>query len=332
MNNTSKNGRFSIDFLEFYSKSKASSTGKNIEIFPAMIDMRMMYPLPVYYSYSLRRSGINLDDLAAHIDDVFNCIIYGERGTARSSIAFIIYNLLVQEHEIPAFRIEASLLDESIFYKIFELPNSPLEQVPSFLFFHELHMMPLPLQDKLYRYLVSHQHRCIATLRAPAEAHIKTGNLNPQLAALFQKKSYYMPPLRGNAADITFICHLLLNHYNAEYSRQILGFTSESEKILQKYDWPGNITQLSQIMSVLVMQTSEPYIPDSMLRFYLYDDGSKASSQSFWLHLDLSMTLAEINQYIADCVLRQENWNQSKAAKRLGISRSTLWRMIRNSN
>lgn len=317
-----------MDSLEFYTRPYHSSPESVQKYAPAMIAMSAMQPLPIYYSYCLQRGVINLEYISKHLQDVFNCAVYGEHGTARSSIAFILYHLLMKEQPMPAFRIDCAILDESMFTKIFLSPSSPLQERSCFLFLYELHMMPLDLQKMLCVYLSEHPHKCVASMCSSTDIQIKVGNLLPELASLFKATSYHMPPLRGNPADIVFAADLLLNYYNTECGKHIIGFAPDALETLKKYDWPGNITQLAQLMNALVMQTKEIYISNALVRFYLYESGQKFSSQSFWLHLDLSMTLAAIDRHIVECVLRQENWNQSKAAKRLGISRSTLWRML----
>lgn len=329
VNSSFRSGTFALDSLGLCSRNRYLPADKASEIFPAIIDMRMMHPLPIYYSYCLQRGVINPEYLSEHIFDAFHCVVHGELGTARSSVAFIFYHLLMRKQEMPAYRVDCSVLDDEIFQKIFLQPGAPCSSEPSFLFFYELHLLPLELQKKLSIYLRDHSHYCIATMRTTVENHIKIGNLLPELAELFNKSSYSMPSLCGNSPEIEYVLNVLLNYYNTEYGKHIIGFAPRALETLIQYKWPGNITQAAQIMSVLVTQTKEVYISDSMVHFYLYENGSKISTQSFWLHLDLSMTLAEINQLIIECVLRQENWNQSKAAKRLGISRSTLWRMLR---
>ncbi|GAA0798654.1 hypothetical protein GCM10008910_23610 [Faecalicatena orotica] len=52
----------------------------------------------------------------------------------------------------------------------------------------------------------------------------------------------------------------ILNYYNADYGKRIFGFEETAMDELKKYPWPGNITQLSQIISLLVMQTKDLYI------------------------------------------------------------------------
>lgn len=312
--------------LAFAPKVKENTWHKYL---PVMTDMSLSNPLPIYYSYCLQRNIIDLEYWASHIVEAFNCVICGEIGTARSSIAYIFYLLLMQKRHMPSFRIDCSILDNASFLRIFDDPLSPLQSSPCYLYFYELHLVPEPLQKRLYEYLSAREHLCIASTLCTPEVHISNGHLDKNLANMFSKNVFFTPSLRNNHKDIEAVSDMLLNYYNTEYGKHLLGFTPDAMQLIKQYEWPGNIRQISQLINLLVIQSSEIYISESLLRFFLVEANTTFSAQPFWLHLDMSMTLAEINRHIVECALRQENWNQAKVARRLGISRSTLWRMLR---
>lgn len=297
------------------------------ELQPIMTDMKLTNPLPIYYSYCFQHYIKDVDML--NLADVFNCAISGEIGTARSSIAYILYLLLMQRQEMPAYRIDCSMLNEEFFFRVFESASSFLRSSRCFLFFYQLHLTPDELQLRLGEYLSASEHYCVATSLFPLETHVKSGHLDPLLAKAFSRHSFATTPLRNNPEEIPSICEMLLNYYNAEYSKHLLGFSPAAQKMLKGYEWPGNIQEAARLMNILVMQTKEVAISETMLHYYLYEGGYNFKRKPFWLHLDMSMTLEEINRHILDYVLRQEGWNQSRVAKRLGISRSTLWRMLK---
>jgi len=298
------------------------------KLHPIVIDMSLAEPLPVYYAYCRRKNTLDVEKMANHIDDSFPCLLLGEAGTSRSSVAYSLYQLLVPKHPVPAYRIDCSLLDSSISNFLFKHEDSPLYGGTVYLFLYELFQAQYELQKDILDFLIANKCWVAASLKDTCEHYIQKKMLMPELAVYLSKNQYQMEPLRENPSEINFLSNLLLNHYNMEYGRHVLGFGAKAMEALEQYEWPGNISQLAQLMSVLVRQSKDPYISDSLVRFYLSKDEKELYSDTFWLKINFSMTLKEIDRYIAECVLQQESWNQTKTAKRLGISRSTLWRML----
>ena len=116
-------------------------------------------------------------------------------------------------------------------------------------------------------------------------------------------------------------------------AKQVAGFEAEAILMLQQFDWPRNYSQFQRIVKELTMMTKQPYITakevEEVLRrerfvMSISDLGDEAETT-----LDLNRTLNEIIRDIVDHTLERENGNQSRTANRLGISRTTLWRLLR---
>ena len=103
---------------------------------------------------------------------------------------------------------------------------------------------------------------------------------------------------------------------------------------LQKFDWPRNYSQFQRIVKELAMMTEQPYITAEAVEEVLKREGSVVPvgdrGEDTEAPLDLNRTLQEINRDIVLRTLERENGNQSRTAERLGISRTTLWRMLKN--
>ncbi len=102
---------------------------------------------------------------------------------------------------------------------------------------------------------------------------------------------------------------------------------------LVEYDYPGNHAQLKRILKQAVMKTNSLYLSSSVIRDILIQEKqlfptcfSMDTSLSF--QPDLNQSLDEINRSIIQQVLKNCNGNQSVAARKLGISRTTLWRSL----
>ena len=121
---------------------------------------------------------------------------------------------------------------------------------------------------------------------------------------------------------------LYVNITNVAYKTHVTGFTSEAILRLQNYRWPRNINQLFQMIQELVVNSKTSYISDEEVKEKLLSATPKTSSSQN-IEIDFGKTLHEITNDIVMHVYKEENRNQSRTAKRLGISRSTLWRMLR---
>jgi transcriptional regulator with PAS, ATPase and Fis domain len=112
-------------------------------------------------------------------------------------------------------------------------------------------------------------------------------------------------------------------------AKEVLGFDADALNILKSYDWPGNYNQFKKIINELVMNTSSSYIKASAVSKLLKKENSTSHPNSDLMELSITdKTLEDINLDIIQRVLSEENGNQSSTAKRLGISRTTLWRML----
>lgn len=118
---------------------------------------------------------------------------------------------------------------------------------------------------------------------------------------------------------------LLISALNMRLSTEVIGIEPAAMQMLQTYNWPYNYDQLKRIISELVSAAKTPYIDAESVSKLLRRE---LPIQSASLSLDLNRTLEEINFDIAQQILAEEHGNQSSTAKRLGISRTTLWRML----
>jgi DNA-binding NtrC family response regulator len=168
--------------------------------------------------------------------------------------------------------------------------------------------------------------RIIAATNRDLEALVNKG--------LFRKDLYYrlkvmvveMPPLRQREEDILLLSNLFVEGNNKEYKKRIKGFSEEAKRLMIKYAWPGNIRELKNVIERAMILTDQEYITTKQLPFELrqteqYDPG-KMNSEAFEIMDEMSLEHMERN-HISE-VLKKLEWNKSKTAKALGISRATL--------
>ena len=143
-----------------------------------------------------------------------------------------------------------------------------------------------------------------------------------------------LPPMRQCTAQIPAAANMCLSNLNTELTKQLLGLESGAVQLLQEFDWPGNHAQFQRILRELAIDADGPYITQEDTTRILQRERTvaleKQRNESGGLLLNLEGTLDQINQQIIHRVLEEEDGNQSRTARRLGISRTTLWRLLNN--
>jgi two-component system nitrogen regulation response regulator GlnG/two-component system response regulator HydG len=142
-----------------------------------------------------------------------------------------------------------------------------------------------------------------------------------------------LPPLRERRENITHLIRFFVKKYSRLHDIPVKGIAKDAEAILMHYDYPGNIRELENIIDHAVVLCDADFILLAHLPEYI----TRESDQGF-LKLpktgDVSesgriLTLNEIEKnHIIKAMQLFEN-NQTDVAKRLGISRSTLWRKLK---
>lgn len=82
----------------------------------------------------------------------------------------------------------------------------------------------------------------------------------PEFAALFAGQQFRLPPLRQHKRDILPLVDYYLQRYSAEYNKRVTKISQDALGLLMKYDWPGNLTELSNVMQRAVMVASQDEI------------------------------------------------------------------------
>ena len=125
-----------------------------------------------------------------------------------------------------------------------------------------------------------------------------------------------------------------LRNVNMELAKQLRGLEPGEVKLGRDFDGQGNHAQFQRRLRELAIMTDGPYITQADTARILQREHTAISTdheaENVGLTLNLEGTLAQINREIIKRVLEEENGNQSRTARRLGISRTTLWRMLSN--
>jgi len=130
------------------------------------------------------------------------------------------------------------------------------------------------------------------------------------------------PPLRERIEDIPTVAQYLLEKVAADLGRGEVTLEPDSIRALQSYSWPGNIRELRNVIERAVLLSEQRSISIKDLHF----DGNSGSRSAY---LDSNLTLSELEKQHIERVLLEERGRVEKAARRLGIPRSSLYQKLK---
>lgn len=261
-------------------------------------------------------------------------VIIGENGTGKTQIAHALY---VQSplQSNPLITIDCSLVNDKNWKFLTNHYNSPLNDNNNTIYFKNVDELP----ENQYRQLLSilldmnlcKRNRIL--FACVNKDGINISNACLKLINTLSCLSILLPPLRERAADIPTLSSLYLGTLNVELAKQIIGFEPEAMLLIQQYNWPYNHTQFKRVLRELALLTTTPYISTQDVQTLLKKEQASLPNQPIAdsIGLNLNRSLDEINYDIINQVLLETGGNQTIAAKRLEISRTTLWRYIKRT-
>jgi transcriptional regulator with PAS, ATPase and Fis domain len=173
--------------------------------------------------------------------------------------------------------------------------------------------------------------RVIAATNRDLKEQVRQDHFRADLYYRLNLLNLRIPPLREHPADIEFLAQHFIDSFNKKYGMTIGALSPALVSQLKEYTWPGNVRELRNVMERVVLTIGHgcagPLDIDliaSEIRESI--DHERPSESGF----SREGTLDEIKRNAARCVLEAEAYNKSRAARRLGIDRSTLDRLLSN--
>lgn len=296
--------------------------------------------------YSITSSASNIQATIENLNQsAFPVMLSGEAGSGKEQVARVIYSQSPLRAN-PLITINCALINDKSWNFITNHYNSPFNDNNNTIYLKEITELPENRRKQLLSIIVD-MNLCKRN-RILFSCICQPGKALPREAMEFVNLlscvTLHLSPLRERAEEIPTLSSLYLNTLNVSMANQIIGFEPEAMELLQEYDWPYNYTQFKRIINELAMVTTTPYISAAHVSALLEKEqehivpqqngngagieGSSADNAAGF-HIDASQTLDEITQEIIRQVLVEMGGNQSAAAKRLGISRTTLWRLLK---
>jgi DNA-binding NtrC family response regulator len=137
-----------------------------------------------------------------------------------------------------------------------------------------------------------------------------------------------IPPLRERPEALQSLVPHFLARFNAQYGRHVQGLDEQAASLLRHYTFPGNVRELESILAHAVILAEGPLVRAADLPDQVRHGARPQLALPFGGPAPLG-TLAEMEAEHIRRVLEAEDGNQTVAAKQLGISRSTLWRKMK---
>jgi formate hydrogenlyase transcriptional activator len=302
-------------------------------------------------SDALRRVLAELETVAPTDSTV---LIYGETGTGKELIARAIHNLSSRKSnafvKLNCAAIPTGLLESEMFgHEKGAFTGAIAQRVGRFelanrgtVFLDEIGEIPLELQPKLLRVLQEREFERLGstrTLRTDARLIAATNRDLEDMVGeqKFRTDLYYrlnvfpvrVPALRERREDIPLLVRHFVQQFSRRMNRSIETIPSETMSMLVRYDWPGNIRELQNVIERAVIVSAGPVlkVPMDELRtrvpFVESSNGGSASEDSGKMRDLLEDT--ERTQILA--ALKQAHWvvaGPNGAAALLGMKRSTL--------
>lgn len=173
--------------------------------------------------------------------------------------------------------------------------------------------------------------KLIAATNMNLEKDISAGRFREDLYYRLNVFSIYLPPLRERDGDVILLTEYFLKESNRIFKKKVKKISPNVTNLLAAYPWPGNVRELRNVIESAVLLASDTILPQHMpLKI------QEVLKQS----VELPTTLKKVGKQ-AKCkaekelitkVLKEVNWNKSKASKMLKVDYKTLYNKIKEYN
>lgn len=208
------------------------------------------------------------------------------------------------------------------------------------LFLDEIGELDLDLQAKFLRVLQTGRFervgghetievdvRVVAATHRDLDAMVKAGTFREDLLYRLNVVSIPLPPLRKRLDDLPLIVEAQLKRLARKYGRLQISMAPEAIRLLQTYNWPGNVRQLQNVISrAVILARSQVILADDLIAAEPALSGEFVGVQDETLLL--KEILARTEKQVIQQALQKTDWNRTRAAELLGISRRQLFDKI----
>ena len=191
------------------------------------------------------------------------------------------------------------------------------------------------LQDKIYEPLGSISSfkanvRIVAATNKNLEKLVKNGAFRDDLYYRVNVVKLLLPPLRKRKEDISLLSEHFIRKFNRLNDRNIQRISSEALSILMSHNFPGNIRELENIIEYANLVCQKTVLGIEHLPEYLHQQSDNTKTGLLRALPQKEFSFHDIEKKFIFEALRENSWNRSVTARKLGIHTTTLWRKIKH--
>ncbi|MCK4251275.1 sigma-54-dependent Fis family transcriptional regulator [candidate division WOR-3 bacterium] len=266
-------------------------------------------------------------------------LIHGESGTGKEMVARLIHKASNRQNNrfipISCAALPETLLESELFgYERGAFSGAEKRKIGKFelahrgtLFLDEIGDLPLSTQVKLLRVLqeftferlgsnttIKVDVRLITATNQDLEKKISDGTFRKDLYYRLNVIAIVIPPLKTRKEDIKPLVEHFINKFSCRCNKKIKGISKQGLNKLLRYDWPGNIRELENVIERAVV----------LCRGTLLESRDFPLKTEFDKRINDIESLHEVEKEHIKMILKKTDYSLSEAAKRLGIHRNTL--------
>ncbi len=273
-----------------------------------------------------------------------NVLILGENGTGKELVARAIHRHSNRSEQIFV-NVDLGSISENLFEsELFghtkgAFTDASSERMGRFeisnggsIFLDEIANLNLAMQAKLLAVLENREVtklgsnkaipidiRLITATNMSLKEMIDEGSFRQDLLYRINTLEIHLPPLRDRIEDIPLLVDFFIKKYRIKYQKENLKLSSEALKKLKAYQWPGNIRELKHLIErAVIMSESKTLNPND---FPLKIETQKSIGTN-------SLNIEELEKQAIKHAIQKNHGILSKAAKELGMGRTTLYRKM----
>jgi two-component system NtrC family response regulator len=280
--------------------------------------------------------------------------ITGENGTGKELVAQAIHEGSLRRKEtlipincgaIPENLLESELFghEKGAFTGAHAMVQGKVQYAhKGTLFLDEIGEMPVNLQVKLLRFLqegviqrvggrtdIPIDTRTVCATNVDIARAIKEGKFREDLYYRISVISINLPPLRERGDDILLLANYFLRVFNEEYHKKVRRLSAASVNFLKSYEWPGNVRELrNRLQRAIIMSDATTLEPTDL--------GCNTDVPELTEETQPFLTLREardkVERDLIASVVDRQNGSIVKAAEVLGVSRPTLYDLMKKHN
>jgi two-component system NtrC family response regulator len=271
-------------------------------------------------------------------------LLQGESGTGKELLARLVHQLSPRSTK-PIITVNCNALSEHLLeselfgHEKGSFTGAGARRIGRFeeadggtLFLDEIGEITAPVQVKLLRFLQEREFqrvggnqtihsdvRIISATNRDLEARVREGYFREDLFYRLNVVVMNLPPLRERKDDIPPLIDHFLKRFATDNGKDIEGLSSEARDLLLKYDYPGNVRELENIIERAVVISREETISADDLPFHADALGYEEVEPGL-----LKKSVEEMEKKLIQNAMEDAGHNQSKAAESLGISERML--------